>query len=128
MRLTPGGLVRWYADCCRTPIGNTLATRQVPFVGLIHACMESEVNGRSRDQALGPVRARVNARFAKGDRSELDAHDRSPPGPILRFMRILLLARLRGDQKRSPFFGTVFRLRLSLAPGSPASRAPGGPG
>src|SRR5262245_25612243 len=23
LRLTPKGLLRWYASCCRTPIGNT---------------------------------------------------------------------------------------------------------
>src|SRR5690349_22143392 len=26
LRLTDKGLIRWYASCCRTPIGNTLAT------------------------------------------------------------------------------------------------------
>ena len=26
---TPKGLVRWYAGCCKTPIGNTLATAVV---------------------------------------------------------------------------------------------------
>src|SRR5512138_1141593 len=29
MRLTPKGLLRWYAPCCNTPIGNTLATPKV---------------------------------------------------------------------------------------------------
>src|SRR5215204_4669214 len=24
LRLTPKGLYRWYADCCKTPLGNTL--------------------------------------------------------------------------------------------------------
>src|SRR5688572_12534539 len=28
VRLAPKGLLRWYAACCRTPIGNTLASRQ----------------------------------------------------------------------------------------------------
>lgn len=26
LRLTPKGLLRWHSACCRTPIGNTLAT------------------------------------------------------------------------------------------------------
>ena len=104
MRLKPGGMVRWYADCCSTPIGNTLATRQMPFVGLIHSCNDHASDGRSRDEVLGPVRARVNARFAKGDRDQLDAHDRAPASMLLRFVSVLLMARLRGDHARSPFF------------------------
>ena len=104
MRLKPGGLLRWYADCCRTPIGNTLASRQVPFVGLIHSCTDHASDGRSRDEVLGPVRARVQARFAKGDRAQLDANDRTPASLLLRFLSILLMARLRGDHARSPFF------------------------
>jgi hypothetical protein len=104
MRLAPGGLVRWFTDCCSTPIGNTLATNQVPFVGLIHSCLDPAADGHSLDEVLGPVRARVNARFAKGDRAALEAHDRAPASMLLRFGSILLRARLRGDHKRSPFF------------------------
>jgi len=100
MSLKPGGLIRWYADCCRTPIGNTLAMRQVPFVGLIHSCTPVP----SRDEVFGPVRARIQARFAKGDRSRLEAHDRAPASVILRFTWRILGARLRGDHARSPFF------------------------
>ncbi|MGH7896503.1 MAG: DUF6151 family protein [Candidatus Binatia bacterium] len=104
MRLKPGGLLRWYAGCCRTPIANTVASRQLPFVGLIHGCMADGSDGRSRDDVLGPVRARIHARFAKGDRGRLDAHDRVPLASILRFLGIIALARLRGDHVRSPFF------------------------
>lgn len=110
VRLRPGGLVRWYAACCRTPIGNTLASRQVPFVGLIHSCA-----GGFRDAAVGPVRAGVNARFAKGDRSQLDAHDKAPASLLFRFARILLAARLRGEHARTPFFDAQTG-ELSVAP------------
>jgi len=37
MRLTPKGLLRWYAACCNTPIGNTVANYRMPFVGLVHS-------------------------------------------------------------------------------------------
>ena len=104
MRLTSGGLVRWYADCCKTPIGNTLATRQVPFVGMIHSCTDPASAGGSRNEAMGPIRARVHGRFATGDRSQLDAHDKAPASMLLRFASILVKARLRGDHARSPFF------------------------
>jgi len=104
MSLKPGGLVRWYADCCRTPIGNTLTTRQVPFVGVIHSCTPMESKAQSRDEVFGPVRARIHGRFAKGDRSQLDSHDRVPVSEILRLIWRILGARLRGDHARSPFF------------------------
>ncbi len=104
MRLSPGGLLRWYAGCCRTPIGNTLATRQVPFVGLIHSCIHAEPTGRSRDEVLGPVRARVFTRFATGGRERSGGRAGGSVRVILRFARLLLAARLRGDHARSPFF------------------------
>ena len=104
MRLTPKGLHRWYADCCRTPIGNTMASPQMPFVGVIHSGMDHASSGRSRDEALGPIRAGINARFATGDRSRLDAHDRAPASMLVRLMGMLLMARLRGEHTPSPFF------------------------
>lgn len=104
MRLTPKGLLRWYADCCRTPVGNTLPTCQVPFVGMIHSCIDQTADEHSLDTSLGPVRARVNARFAIGDRTELAAYDRAPLSLYLRFAAMFLMARLRGEHKKSPFF------------------------
>ncbi len=58
----------------------------------------------ARLEMLGPIRARVNARFAKGDKAQLDANDRLPVSQLFRFVPMLLMARLRGDHTRSPFF------------------------
>jgi hypothetical protein len=104
MRLTPKGMLRWYARCCRTPIGNTLATPNVPFVGWIQLHRDAGRDGRARDEALGPVRARVNVGSAKGERSQLGSGGRGTLPILLRFARIVLVARLRGDHKASPFF------------------------
>jgi len=104
IRLKPGGLLRWYASCCRTPIGNTLASRQVPFVGLVLLRSDSAPELRAREAALGPVRGAFNARFAVGDRSQLAAYDRVPVSLFARLLRIMVAARLRGDHARSPFF------------------------
>jgi hypothetical protein len=107
VRLKAGGLHRWYTGCCRTAIGNTL-TQGVPFVGVIESFFDHASDGRSRDQVLGPVRARCNASVAKANANangdELDAHDRAPLSMLLRFSRILLMSLLRGDGKRSPLF------------------------
>src|SRR5215471_8304503 len=34
VRLLPKGLYRWYASCCKTPLGNT-ASPAIPFVGIL---------------------------------------------------------------------------------------------
>ena len=41
MRLTDTGLLRWYASCCHTPIGNTPPNFKLSFIGLIHTCLEA---------------------------------------------------------------------------------------
>lgn len=104
MRLTENGLRRWYVDCCKTPVGNTLGSAQLPFVGLIHSFMDHEGDGRSRDEALGPVRFRVLGREASGDRSTLDAHDGRPASLLRRLLSLWFVARLRGEHAPSPFF------------------------
>jgi hypothetical protein len=79
LRLTESGMYRWYARCCNTPIGNTPSSNYAPFVGLIRFCVKAQgEGGRSHDDALGPVRMRIFARYAKGERGGLDAeHGRS---------------------------------------------------
>ena len=97
LRLRANGLHRWYASCCRTPLGNTAGTPKLPFVGLILACADPGPD-RSLDEALGPVRARVNSPRAR--------LSRTIPA-IANFARLLLAARLRGDGARSPLFDPV---------------------
>jgi len=107
MRLTPGGLLRWYASCCNTPIGNTLATRAVPFIGVIRlGIREPAVGPVTASMALGPIRAHAYRRSAKG----------GPPGVprggsnlsiALRIVRLMLTWRLRGDHRRSPLLDPV---------------------
>ena len=57
-------LLRWYVDCCRTPIGNTLANPGVPFVGVLHNCVGASADGRSPSDVVGPVVARVFRSYA----------------------------------------------------------------
>jgi hypothetical protein len=104
MRLTPRGLLRWYARCCNTPIGNTLATNKLPFVGLIHLCIQRPPQDASLEAALGPIQVRAFRRFAKGDPAAIPG-DRVPfPFVVLRFAALMLRWKLRGDGKHSAFF------------------------
>jgi len=65
LRLSAKGLLRWYADCCRTPIGNTVGPR-VPVVGLIHSFMRADAGARSLNDALGAPLCRIYAGSASG--------------------------------------------------------------
>jgi hypothetical protein len=99
MRLSERGLLRWYAACCNTPIGNTLSNFRVSFVGLVHSCLEGA--GGSLDGSFGPVRARVNTKSAKG---EVKAGSAGMISVILPFIAMVARPRIDGSYKRTPFF------------------------
>ncbi len=40
MSLSETGMLRWYARCCNTAIGNTPRNFKVSHVGLIHICLQ----------------------------------------------------------------------------------------
>lgn len=99
MRLSPRGLLRWYASCCSTPIGNTLPHRQASFVGLIHTCLKG---GQPLDGAFGPANLHVHTRHARGDtRPKTVGFQRA----MLRVSFMLLRGFMDGSYRQSPFFG-----------------------
>lgn len=102
MRLTPKGLLRWYAGCCRTPIANTLASSGMPFVGMIRAFARGPAD--TADAALGPVRGYGYPKSASGDRSTLPEGGLPTALLLARLMTLVLRWRLRGDHRRSSFF------------------------
>lgn len=97
MRLTPKGLVRWYASCCNTPIGNTLATPTFSFVGLVSECLKS----KPLDESFGPIRSWVHAQSAGG---EPKPRTRGIGTSVRWFFANALKARFNGDYKRTPLF------------------------
>jgi len=99
MSLSEKGMLRWYASCCNTPIGNTSRDFKVSHVGLLHNCLQDA--STSLDSAFGPVSMRVGMKSAKGKPEAMGA---STTISILRFMARLIRARLDGSYKRTPFF------------------------
>jgi hypothetical protein len=98
MRLTPKGLLRWYAGCCRTPIGNTLATPKLSFIGLLHSFLEGTT---PLDESVGPVTAWVHTDAAIGSPKPKEAGR----GRVAAwFFRTVLKARFNGDYKLTPLF------------------------
>ena len=99
LQLKPKGTARWYASCCNTPIGNTLPTRGVPFVGVIRAFIREPAA-----DALGPIRAGVFRKFATGDVTAIPPDNQSRWTMMLRLAALIISWRLRGDHRRSPLF------------------------
>jgi hypothetical protein len=98
IRFTEKGLVRWYAGCCNTPIGNTMASGGVPFIGVIHTFIAAP------SAALGPVRGRGFAKSAKGGRDSVPKDGLPDLVMLARVLVKLLNWRWRGDHKRSALF------------------------
>ncbi|HVH99699.1 MAG TPA: DUF6151 family protein [Enhygromyxa sp.] len=103
VRLSDKGLMRWYAGCCKTPIGNTLASPRGPFIGVPHTFWDHASDGRSRDEALGPILSRTQARYGKPPLPP-DSHPSGPLWLIARFGWQLLRGLFTGGYKPSPVF------------------------
>ncbi len=102
LRLTPKGLIRWYASCCNTPLANTMATRALPFVGMLARNFTSD--GAASVEPLGPVIAHAFRKSARGDLATLPRDRMAMPLVFLRAALLLSRWMLRRDGKRSPFF------------------------
>jgi len=98
LSLTDRGLLRWYASCCGTPIGNTMRDFRVPYVGLVHVCLGTPA---AIEGSFGAVRLRVNTGSAKGRPRRMPL---STAAALLRFTPTVLLSRLDGSYKATPFF------------------------
>jgi len=99
MSLSPKGLLRWYASCCRTPLANTPREPKLPYVGMVTTCFDAAP--QAVDAAFGPRnRVVLNTQSAT-------APVKSTPLAFatggLRILAGVLGARLRGE-RASPFF------------------------
>ena len=103
---------RWYTDCCRTPIGNTAGPR-FPVVGVIHAFMDHDADGPSRDETLGAPLCRIFERSAVGP-----LPSNAPPPLSLAFMPVRISTLLRwwwrGLGRPNPFFDERTNAPLSV--------------
>jgi hypothetical protein len=104
MRLTDKGMYRWYANCCKTPVANTMGSHKVPFAGVIHVFMAADE--QTRNQVLGPIVARLYGRSAISTPPP-DASQTASLGFIMRTLRILFSGWVSGRHTPSPFFDST---------------------
>lgn len=121
LRLTEGGLHRWYAACCGTPFANTLGTPGWAFASLSVGPIDDKA-------ALGPIRARVHTGSATGP---LPGPAGGTPRVVAGFLARTLAARLSGRWRDTPFFAPDGRAVARPRPITGEERArgyPPGPG
>jgi hypothetical protein len=96
-------VLRWYTDCCRTPIANTAAGPRFPVIGVVHSFMDHEADDRSRDEALGTPLCRLYERSAVGP---LPPNAPGPPslGAYAGHVSKILGWWVRGLNQPTPFF------------------------
>jgi uncharacterized protein DUF6151 len=105
LRLTPKGLYRWYASCCKTPVGNTLSPN-IPFVGIVAQAFAGP--GQSPDAVFGRPTGAILGKYAVGG---------PPPGSTGMNLRLFARAlskvvgwRLQGRAWPHPFFDRATRV------------------
>jgi hypothetical protein len=99
MRLTPRGLMRWYAACCNTAVCNTAPDYRLSFVGLIHDGLAN--SAQTLDASFGPASMRVNTQSAAGEPKPRSA---GVFVAVVRLGGMMLRARVTGAYRHTPFF------------------------
>lgn len=97
LRLSERGMLRWYAACCNSPIGNTMPGPKIGFIGLIAPIIQTD----DLNAEFGPITSVVNVNSAKG---ELKPKGYGLLTGIRRILLIMLDARLGGKYRQSLFF------------------------
>ena len=98
IRLTAKPTLRWYAQCCNSPMFNTTPSGRYPFLSVICHSADPDV----RDVAMGPVRGHLFPAEAAGDMS-----GKTEAGGNLMLLGVvyrMICERLSGRYKRSPLF------------------------
>ena len=105
-------VLRWYVDCCRTPIANSAASPWFPLIGLIHSFIDVAACRRSCDEILGPPLCRIHERSASGP-LPADAPPAASFGILAQRASKALGWWLRGLGRPNPVFDSGTRAPLS---------------
>ena len=101
VRLTPQGLHRWYASCCKTPLGN-MVSPGIPFIGIVTELFQQAPGARPCDEVFGAPSARILGKFAVG--KPPPGSEKLNVGMIVRTVRKMFGWKLSGKTWPHPFF------------------------
>lgn len=94
LRLSPKGLLRWYAACCKTPLANTVATSKIPLAGMWRA------NFANQDD-FGPVTTLAHTKMALPGGPK---RDKGTLGMLGGLLSKAISGLVNGDLRETPFF------------------------
>ena len=98
LHMTDKPVLRWYAECCGTPMFNSYANARIPFFDVILA----NSTDRNAREALGDSVGNLFTTSATGDASHLAAMSLS--GLVLKVAPRVIRETLNGGRRRNPLF------------------------
>lgn len=104
LRLKPKGLYRWYSDCCKTPLGNTVSPA-IPFIGIVAEVFKGA--GTGPDEIFGKPIGAILGKYAIGTAPEGSTNLNLRL--FARAIRMVIGWRLRGRTWPHPFFDRATR-------------------
>lgn len=100
LRLSEKGTNRWYTDCCKTPVGNTLSAG-VPFIGLISSFW---LDKNHWNEMIGPPSATVQTKCARNLPEDAPEPVGFPLAVTANIVFKILSWKLMGKGSPHPFF------------------------
>lgn len=94
LKLSPRGLLRWYASCCNTPVANTVSSSRVPLAGTWRA-------NYATVEPFGPV---TTLGFTKMALPGGPKRDKGAFGMLSGLAKRFYSGLLNGNLRQSPFF------------------------
>jgi hypothetical protein len=102
IRLSSKGMFRWYASCCNSPMGNSMSSSAIPYVGVPAHVFAKKYSAEQIEIEFGPIRERIQAKYAKGALPPLSQKKVSFIF-LLRVIKLITFALLIGAGKPFPF-------------------------
>lgn len=102
VQLKQKGLYRWHTACCNMPLGNTMNSAKIPFVGISVKLMQF-ANEEQKNSILGPVTLKA---FGKDSIGEMpyDAHTKFPLSFMPKIIYFMGKGLINKKSTPSPFF------------------------
>lgn len=102
VRLSSKGMFRWYTSCCKSPMGNSMSSQTMPYIGVPAHLFSKKYTAEQIEKEFGPIRERMQAQFARGPLPPL-SQKKVSFSFLLRVIKFIAVAILTGTSKPSPF-------------------------